>query len=245
MWRYLFVLLLLGEGLLLGSRGAPLLPLTQEPADISNDVNQLSQEYVSQLTNDWRLIMPASPQHSYGFHNAVLNYTCPSVSCAHVPNMLRSALLHFVAGTEHKSNFPMMIYRTCEAFQWGIPPSAFRISLHYESRDEPKMYKPVLLFFRALRVDPVAWIGPAAHFTANTKMMHYLSSLRDLNDSARLVYHLDLDEFPDAQRCPPGPFPDSLHAQGCALPRFPRLMTDSHLTLSPPVSPSAPNPSAG
>lgn len=116
-----------------------------------------------------------------------------------------------------------MIYRVCEAFRWCIPPQTgtlvhtslatdiiisivsllpqsvmpgFKISLHYEGNIEPIMFQPILNFFRSLHIIPDEWTGPGASFTANTKMMRYLYKFQLINNSSRLVYHLDLDEFP-------------------------------------------------
>jgi hypothetical protein len=113
---------------------------------------------------------------------------------------MRESLLHFIAGVEHRSNFPMMVYRVCEAMHWCIPPSGFKISLHYEGSHEPKMFKPVLNFFKSLHISPDQWTGPGASFSANNKMMRYLNKLQHFDNSSRIVYHLDLDEFPDVTK---------------------------------------------
>lgn len=154
---------------------------------------------VLHFATSWELIQPPEPIYSYGFRNEALNYTCPPVSCLESSILMRNSTVHFIAGVDHRSNFALLVFRMCEGLQWCIPPeTGFKISLHWEGRDEPKLFKQSLQFLRSLQVTPDEWTGQEALFSANSKMMRYLSNFVDVNDQSRLVYHLDLDEFPDS-----------------------------------------------
>ena len=180
------------------SLSAPLYPPPPDDTSSTNDASMMTQSEAAQIGSMWELLPPQSPDWSYGFQNRLLNYTCAPVSCITAPQLMRDSIFHFIAGVEHRSNFPMMIFRVCEALHWCIPPqTGFKISLHYEGHEEPKMFKPTLNFFRALHVSPDQWTGPGASFSANNKMMRYLNKMQQINNRSRIIYHLDLDEFPD------------------------------------------------
>lgn len=165
----------------------------------------------------WEVLTPADAStHSFGFQSRVLNYTCPIVACSrsnnHNSNSSSSllsegkGLLHFVASVEHKSNFPLLVYRVCDALQWCMSRSDFYITLHYHqqtsssdtsgigSSEPPRAYRPSLAFLHSLGISVDTWTGS---FTANTKMMRYLENLKDQKSNSKLLFHLDLDEFPD------------------------------------------------
>jgi len=189
--HYIFVLIATWLPSLLCS---PRMPPIPDDFSSTNDVTVPMQAEGS----NWELLPPPRPDWSHGFRNTAINYTCSPVSCSSHPRVMRESLFHFIAGVEHRSNFPLMVYRVCEAFQWCIPPSSgFKISIHYEGHAEPKMFRPVLRFFQSLRISPDQWVGPGASFSANNKMVRYLDKMHNVSNFSRLIYHVDLDEFPD------------------------------------------------
>jgi hypothetical protein len=140
-------------------------------------------------TFGWERLAPRQPTgYSIGFRSSGLNYTCYSVACPTVQvqsgsssssaslstiSPLGNGILHFIAGVEHKSNFPLLVYRVCEALQWCMQPSNFYISLHYDKVNkavDKKMFtrKAVIPFtFLFTSVSPLRLILPPLTIFSN------------------------------------------------------------------------------
>lgn len=138
---------------------------------------------------------------------------------------LASRFMHTITGVDHKSSFPLLVYRICEALMWCIKPERFYVVLHKNSetqtskdmkdrfRPRPRVeghpvdqtvstFEESIQFLASLSImkerrNLFVWDGD---FTSDKKMMRTLMLLRHLNDSQQFVYHSDLDEFPDRQR---------------------------------------------
>ena len=176
---------------------------------------------------DWETFRtPPSADRAYsvGFRSRAYNFTCPSVRC---PAAARRDIMymHAIAGVEHRSSFQLLVHRVCEALMWCIPPTRFYIVLQsateqgHAATDAHALYRPQprlpaaatpaaadegtaavdrgVRFLTSLGVVPALWEGT---FTSDNKMMRTLTALRHLNSTDSVVYHSDLDEFPDRRR---------------------------------------------
>lgn len=125
--------------------------------------------------------------------------------------------VHFVAGVDHQSAYPMLIHKACESFQLCIPRENFFLILHSDrketrSRAEEILreenisigqklapispaFEPSLNFLYAIGVHQVnQWEG---EFSSEKKMMQYMQQMKHVNRSTSFIYHSDVDEFPD------------------------------------------------
>mmetsp|Transcript_17800 Transcript_17800/g.17135 ORF Transcript_17800/g.17135 Transcript_17800/m.17135 type:complete len:445 (-) Transcript_17800:46-1380(-) len=158
---------------------------------------------------------------SVGFRSRLLDFTCPSVLCLQGTNL--DIYMHFVAGVDHKSGFALLVHKTCESLKLCISREKFYIILHSENlastlssplpfavtttnrtvydrenvdHGNKSIFQISTFFLEALGINHVSlWEG---EFSSEKKMMRYLNLVKHLNSSRSIIYHSDVDEFPDS-----------------------------------------------
>ena len=106
--------------------------------------------------------------YSMGFRSRAYNFTCPSVHCP--STAARDVMyMHAIAGVEHRSSFPLLVHRVCEALMWCIPPARFYIVLQTPVEPAQAAVDARVLYRPRPRHPPAAVAAAAADDTTTSQ----------------------------------------------------------------------------
>jgi len=133
----------------------------------------------------------------YGRSQAIVFETtglrCPSEPCTSAS--FSKVYFHMIVGVNHQIAPNLLAHRLCAALQMCVPPERILLVLQRQSKDKTNNYKQCKKVMKDAGVNHFDdWIGD---FDPNQKMAKTYSILQNLTSSNDLIFHTDLDEFPD------------------------------------------------